>query len=360
MAVLESGWVPISGSVDQGADVESKFDVAFGNIDTFITESYQPKAYNSLLPTLTVDKPAYVEGRVYYNSDKGTFNGMCKFAGVEVAFGHMQHTHVINESGVSIPKGRAVRHNGVNIDGKVRVVPADATSFVNAEIYGVTQQEILNTEEGAIVTSGEIDTLDTSSNPAGVPLYLDETGNGTFTDVAPAIKSQVGGIKVSDAVNGVLQVSIISNKNTPTIFGGMQGQLDTGLGVGVYDLTAVAQDIGDYATEKEVVMTVDAPTGKITLPNVGEYRVHFTGGISFTSLASTRTVYVELYDETNTEVHFTYAKNIPRDATEDSLGFSWPIDELDGNVHKMRIRSVPDMTITLDEVSFDIQSVSIS
>ena len=39
MAIFESGWIPIVGGTDYGANVETKLDTAFTNIDTFMTES---------------------------------------------------------------------------------------------------------------------------------------------------------------------------------------------------------------------------------------------------------------------------------------------------------------------------------
>jgi len=81
--------------------------------------------------------------------------------------------------------------------------------------------------------------------------------------------------------------------------------------------------------------------------------------MSFPSSSSTRTVYVELYDVTNTLVHYTYTKNIPRDATDDGLSFSFPAQAVINNQIKMRIRSNVAIDVTFNDVVFDIQSVSI-
>ena len=136
----------------------------------------------------------------------------------------------------------------------------------------------------------------------------------------------------------------------------MQGQTT---GNETYSVTTTAQDIINYNTEKEVVVAVDALTGQITLPNIGAYRANFTASISFSSLSSTRSVTLELYDVTNTAIIYSYPKNIPRDATEDGINFSFPMDKLVSDVVKMRIRSSVAISITFTDISFDVQSVNI-
>lgn len=302
--------------------------------------------------------PSHLEGQMFYDETSETMRIQGPFSGVSVALGHGMHIHVENNSGALIEKGMAVRQSGV-VDGKVQIVKALADTFLHARMFGVVSADIADGTEGAVTTFGEITDLDTSALPTGVPLYLSDTVAGTYTSTAPDIISRVGGALTAVA-SGVLFVSIINNKNTPAVFGGMQGQVDNGLGVGVYDLTTTAQDIGDYDTSSTVVVTVDKSTGEITLPNDGGYRMHFTAAISFSSISSTRSITVELYDVTGTTIHFSYVKNIPRDATEDSLSFSWPIDEITDNVHKMRIKASTTMTVTFDDVSFDIESISIT
>ena len=299
--------------------------------------------------------PVPVEGQMYYDENSNEMRIQGPFTGVEVAVGHNMHMHAINNSGGTIEKGMAVRQSGVTVGGIVQIVKAQADTFDNARIIGIASAEMLNGEEGALTIFGEIPDTDTSAYATGVPLYLSATIPGAFTAVAPDIITRIGGALTS-AVSGRLFVYIINNKNIPIVFGGMQGQS----GTGVYSVTTTAQDIIGYDTENTVVVVTDIVNGLITIPNDGKYRLHFTSAITFPTATSTRTVYIELYDATGATVHFAYAKNIPRDATEDSLSFSWPIEELTGNIHKIRIRSSVAITVTFTEISFDIQSVSIT
>ena len=299
--------------------------------------------------------PAHVEGRIYYNTTTDSINVQGTYSGVELKVGHEQHIHVVNNTGVLIEKGMAVTQIGVDGAGNVQITKAIATSFNSSRIFGITTHEILDGERGSITTFGEITSIDTSGYPTGVPLYLSDTVAGTYTSTAPDIISRVGGALSAD-VNGRLFVNIINNKNTPSVFGGLQGQT---VGNETYSLTTTSQDIINYDSSKSVVVGVNALTGELTLPNTGEYRMHFTAAITFASSTSTRSVTLELYDVTGALIHFPYVKNIPRDATEDSLSFSWAIDELAGNVHKMRIKASTVMDVTFNNISFDIQSVSI-
>lgn len=299
--------------------------------------------------------PTYVEGQVYYDNVKKTFVMHGAFDGAEIRPGHNNHLHVINNTGAVIEKGMAVRHNGVDVNGKVQIVLAQADTFTNAVILGITQHAIAATGgEGAIITGGEIDALDTSAYTAGVPLYLSATTPGVFTATAPSIVSQVGGVKVSHATTGSLIVSIRNHINLPTIYGILSGQTTP-----AYSLTTTVQDIAAYTGNIVSVVTVNPTTGVITLPNTGLYRASVLAAISFTSDVTTRTVTVEVYDATNLAILFSFNKNIPRDATQDSIAFSLPMSITANDQIKLRVKSNVAFSVTFDSIVFDIESSNI-
>lgn len=301
-------------------------------------------------PTTT---PTHVEGQLYYNSAKEEFRMQGPFSGVEVTVGHGEHMHVVNNTGFILLKGTACRHNGVAA-GEVQVVPAIADSFVNARVLGVVAEEIAVGARGALVTSGEITDADTSSLPTGQPLYLSDTIAGTYTTTIPDIVSQVGGAITADAITGRFFVQLINNTNLPTVFSGLKD-----LTVPSVPLTTTPVDITGYVSKEEVVMLADITTGLLTLSNDGFYRASVTSDITFPSTTSTRTIYVELYDVANTAILYTHSKNIPRDATEDELSFSFPFPGIADNEYKLRVRSNTAITVTVVDITFDIQSISI-
>jgi len=298
--------------------------------------------------------PAYAEGKVYYDSVLNTFVAYGPFSTAPVKVGHDMHVHVVNNSGALIEKGMAVRHNGVDVNGVVQIEKAIATSFVNARVFGVTQHDIADTAEGAIVTFGEISGVDTSGVTAGVPLYLSDTTAGTWTTTPPSIVSQVGGATTS-AVSGKLFISIINNTTFPSIYGGLKNLTTPAVAV-----TTTSADITGYVTTNSSVVTVNATTGIITLPYAGAYRSNFVADISFSSATTTRSVTFEIYDVTGTAIAYSYTKNIPRDATQDGLSFSFPQTAVVNNEVKMMVKASESLTITFNSIIFDIESVSIS
>lgn len=298
---------------------------------------------------------AYQEGQVYYDSTKGSLKVQGPIPGIEIAVGHDMHIHVINNTGAIIEKGMACRQNGVSA-GKIQVTKAIATSFNEARVFGVAQADIAVGAEGALITFGEIDELNTVGQPTGVPLYLSDTVAGTYGPVAPSIVTRVGGALVADATIGRFFVSVINNTSLPTVVGGLKGQTP---GTDLYAVTTTAQDINDYVLTESIVTSVDPLTGIITIPNTGGYRTSLTASITFPSTNNTREIIFELFDVTANSIVFSYVKNIPRNATEDGLSFSYPFSETVGNQYKMRIKGSHNIAVTITDISFDIESVNI-
>lgn len=299
--------------------------------------------------------PSYVEGQVFYNDTNGTFDIQGAYADVTLQAGREMHMEVVNNSGGDILNGQICTHDGV-FGGLPEIKLAQADTFDNARILGVATHSIADGEKGIITTFGEVNGLNTLGVTTGVPLFLSATTPGAFVETAPSIVSRVGGVIIADASNGRLFVYIINNKNLPSVFGGIKGQTS---GNETYSLTTTAQDIINYDAESSIVLDVTPLTGIITLSNDGQYRSQFTAAITFVSSTSTRSITIELYDITGSTILFSYVKNMPRDATEDSLSFNWPSDELVGNSRKMRIKASVAMDVTFNNISFDMSSINI-
>ena len=309
--------------------------------------------YTAFTPQST--PPIYAEGQVFYNNNTGTLDVQGKYSDVTLQVGREQHMEVVNNTIDVITNGSIVTQSGV-VSGVPAIKLAIADTFDNARILGIVTHDIAVGATGIITTFGEVNGLDTLGVTIGVPVYLSDTVAGTFVETPPNIISRVGGVFVADALNGKLFVYIINNKNLPSVFGGMQGQTT---GNETYSLTTTEQDIVNYDITKEVVVTVDALTGEITIPNDGEYRMHFNASITFTSTTSTRSVTIEYYDVTGAAPLFSHVKNIPRDATEDGISFSFPTDETALDVNKLRIKSSVAMNVTFTKISFDMESVNL-
>lgn len=345
--------VPVINDGDLGSEIETKLDANFADLDTRVVTLETDTDVDALIFTPQATPPTPAEGQMYYDSPTGTMKIQGPFTGVEISVGHDMHVHVQNNSGALISKGTPVRHNGV-VAGKIQVVPAIADSFDNARILGVIQADLPNASDGAAITFGEIPDLDTSGLTEGQPVYLSDTVAGGLTSTAPEIVTRVGGIVVTNATTGKLFVYVINNLSLPSVFYGLQGQNTPS-----YAVTTTAQDIVDYTTVDDLVMTGDPLLGTATLSNTGGYRMNFVADISFASATSTRELDFEFYNQTGATIVFPFIKNIPRDATRDGVFFSFPFNGTAGDVYKMRIKSNVAITVSIDNISFDIESVNI-
>lgn len=299
--------------------------------------------------------PAYVEGQMSYNDSNKSFELQGAYPDVTLQIGEEMHFHVINNTPSTILNGQACREDGVS-GGLVQASLALADTFDNARLLGVATHDILSGEEGILTTFGAVHGLDTLGLTTGVPMFLSDTIPGAWQETPPAIITQVGGVLNADVSDGTLFVSIVSNKNLPSVIGGLQGQVAP---TDLYSVTTSPQSIENYVTEETIVTGVNLLAGVVTLPLDGKYRASVALNMTFPDSASTRTLTLEVYDSTNTDVIYAYDKSIPRDSTFDSLSFNWPFSGLAGTQYVLRIKADVAVDVTLAAISFDIESISL-
>ena len=88
-----------------------------------------------------------------------------------------------------------------------QIVLAQANTFANANVVGLTVIDVPNATATAIAVNGVV-ALDTSLLAAGGPYYLSATTPGAYTTTAPAIITEIGGVLVSDALTGKFRVDV--------------------------------------------------------------------------------------------------------------------------------------------------------
>ena len=198
---------------------------------------------------------------------------------------------------------------------------------------------------------GHVHDIDTSLLTQGATLFLSDTIPGGLTNTNPNIASALGTVMLEDGLAGLIFVKIDNLITYPQVTAFHRGQND-----GVYSLTATAQDIVDYTLTTEIIMSADGLLGTISPPLLGVYINTFTGVANFTSLTTTRTIFFEVYNETTSTIIGTYPRNLPRDATQEGISFTAPIDIASGDVLKIRIYSGTDMTLTSSDCAFMITS----
>lgn len=93
---------------------------------------------------------------------------------------------VVNRSGSTIPPLTPVRISGFDAaSNRVTIVPAQADTVDNAQVFGFTTGQMLDDAGGSIIKTGRLVDVDTSSFSEGDILYLSPTVAGGLVTVKP-------------------------------------------------------------------------------------------------------------------------------------------------------------------------------
>jgi hypothetical protein len=148
------------------------------------------------------------QGSIYWDEDEETIavilNGSTTKVGEDIFF------QVKNQSGATIPKGTAVRFNGVvGASGRINIVPFLANGS-NPSIYflGVTYESIANGADGKALFNGKIRGVNTSAFAVGDILYASPTVAGGFTTTKPIAPNNIISVAavLSSGANGILLI----------------------------------------------------------------------------------------------------------------------------------------------------------
>jgi hypothetical protein len=183
-------WVPYLGAKD---------DVDLG--EYFLKASYLKLKTD--LATIPTD-----QGSIYWDEDEETIavilNGSTTKVGEDIFF------QVKNQSGSTIPKGTAVRFDGVvGASGRIKIVPFLANGS-NPSIYflGVTYEAIADGADGKALFNGKIRGVNTSAFSVGDILYASPTVAGGFTTTKPIAPNNIISVAavLSSGANGILLI----------------------------------------------------------------------------------------------------------------------------------------------------------
>ena len=350
---MPSNWTPITEGLS-GQTTSDKFDSAFADVDTDLDalntgkENVGAKS-EVILSDVTGVEPVHAQGQMYYAN--GILNFQDGIDDVTLQVGREIHLEVVNNSGLTIPNGTPVRHNGVTA-GQVQIVEATADSFTTARVLGVATHDIADGATGVITRFGIVGGIDTSALQAGVPAYLDVTGG--YNNVAPDIATQVGGVLVS-AVDGQLFVSIEDTIALPTIYGNLSG--------GSLPITmtgGVAYDLDTFTAEDSVVMVTNTAAGLISCPVSGKYRFDLNIGMLFDGVGNAEVPMLITLRSNDGLESSTFTTSISRDS---SVYNAYPSPLVNLTVGKdYHVRLTPASTLTnvsVDLATFDLTSVHI-
>lgn len=117
---------------------------------------------------------------------------------------------VRNQTGVTLPKGSAVRISGAT-GNKPLASLAQANDYATTEVVGILNADIDNNQTGTAIVYGEVTDLNTSALEAGKPIYLSPTVAGGLTKTEPDppnFQVQIGYCEVVQNNNGKIIVAI--------------------------------------------------------------------------------------------------------------------------------------------------------
>lgn len=309
---------------------------------------------DSIVFTPLTTEPAHAEGTLFYSSQGSGLVLHTDIPETSLNIGQESWIRVMNNSGAPILNGSACKHGGVS-GGLPLVELALADTFENSTVLGVATHDIANGAEGFITTHGSVGGIHTGGHPEGLPMYLSSTIPGGYTIVPPAHATQIGGILVSDPVDGSIFVSIINHVQIQKTLGALlTGDI-------LHDISSSPQDVKDFSSDMNHGLTVDKTNGEITLPYSGVYRVNGIIDIGFDDIGSQKgkTVALHLYDGTSdVEVaYFGLGKNVE----VLNCSFNSLFDGIAGKSYRLRISSDITLTTVAVEIAyFDIVSEVLS
>lgn len=207
--VLLRGWLIVKGNATNLSSVSEakfipagKFGAASASVNAGSASSLEFRDY---VPQTA--PPAGQEGRVYYNDVLKSLMFFNDDTSRAVQIGNNHIIRVNNNSGSTITKGQVVYQNGASA-GLPTIALASATSVATSKVLGIVFSDIPNGSNGYVIKSGLMRLIDTSALTAGQEVFLSDTA-GQLTNTAPNLKTSLGYVGVSDAVNGTIEVSII-------------------------------------------------------------------------------------------------------------------------------------------------------
>jgi len=342
-----------------GDDRTAKGDIGVNTVDLNKNASHAGNyidqlnyAYGLNLEPLDT-APGYDEGNFWYDSKKKTFAFHNEVPDIELNLGETW-IRVINETASTIQNGKIVRAIGSDpITALPSIVEGLADTYLTAYVMGMTTHAIVAGGIGYVTTLGDVVDVDTSHIDAGAIAFLSDTDPGDFVQTPPSIATLIGRVTISGVAGKVL-VNTENLINFPGALGILQ-QLENPAKI----LTAgIAAELTNYIDSWDLTMIADPVTGTIQVPATsGFYNVVITAQISFTSETQTRTLSLEIYNQTAALSLFQFVYNVPRDAVSSSMSFTYPFNDTQDSRYVVRVIAENSETISFDKISFSIESM---
>lgn len=220
-----------------------------------------------LQTNITTDHP-HEPGSVSYDPTAKTIRLDTGFPGVSIQAGQEHQVRFYNDTGATIPNGKAVNAAGFDVTNDViKGILADSSSLAtSASIIGITTHDVPDGTVGAATLLGHVNGVDTSALSAGGITYLGTAGGLTNTrPIYPGNIVIMGSVIKAD-VDGIILVQ-------PTRYVRPHFPVDwsmntASLGVGTYDMVG-----GTLLSSTSITLDNTTPTQPYGTANVA-YGMH--------------------------------------------------------------------------------------
>jgi hypothetical protein len=217
--------------------------------------------------------PAYVEGKVFYDSSSKSLCYYNDNSAVTVNIARESITRVRNMTGTTIANGKVVYINGATGQNPT-IALAQANTFATSRVIGVTTNAIDHTQYGYITVMGEVHDINTGSFTDGQSVYLSTSSAGEFTTsagTAPNYNVCIGTVTYAHNSNGILLVhpNVISVSATDIVDSSTVGRSVLTAATAADAATAIGLGIGGTVTHSTLALS---GTTAATTVNTGTLR----------------------------------------------------------------------------------------
>lgn len=288
-------------------------------------------------------------GKLTYNATEDTVD-LTHLNGVVQQIGFETFMRVKNETGSTIPAGKAVQFAGVN--SEIKIAPYTANGTV-PEIYfvGVTTFDMANNVAGPVTVYGKVRDINTTGTPygeiwaAGDILYASPTTAGALTKVRPTAPNDVvvvAAVLTVHATAGVIMVR-------PTLpigldYGTFSSSIDQTLA-----FTNTATAISYDTTQIAHGVSLGTPTSRIVVSDSGFYQVNLTAQMTSNS-SSAKNIYFWLDKNGSNVANTTRIVTLSNSAAYFPFEVTYDISLVAGDYIRL-MWAANDTNVLLDAVS---------
>ena len=162
------------------------------------------------LHTTVANKPAYQEGRIFYDKAFGALAFYNDEADITLQIGQEDYIRVYNDTGSTVSNGTPVYLTGESgATPTIAVARADGT-YSESQAVGVATHDIENSSVGYVTTRGLIADVDTSHLTVGQPVHVAIGASGGTQSLSPTYPNYPTevGICLISGTSGCIYVSI--------------------------------------------------------------------------------------------------------------------------------------------------------